>query len=755
MPFTHDRPSQGRHTAIAYSVKLDGVRTLDVQRKMVAFSDDTDNLRRTESTSSVGTGDGYILSANSSYSTRSGQTETGSGRSNYSGTTKFESYSKYLTRPGNFSTTNAEVSDAGTTTGFYLTTRSQSKSKSNSVKRAAAVGTTNRINVGAGSSSYFTLYAQGATAGVKKTIVNSTASTNDISKRNGLPDTTFTDTFEDISSDETTVTRRATGFNYTIKTSLSITTRNRRPQNTYNTTISTYFPGVGSTEISTTGVSSETSFNEFSFADYVTGNYAVAVEARSTYNVSSIHGGAFWAKGGTRLSNDFIVGAQSTTVLSGYENQLPFNQQFSYDAIYTGEPSTISLTDIVNVTTNSEDQTLTVETVELTKMAASSTNAPNFVDFNIESQEAIIFTTATYSQAFQLPTTTTGTGFTTEESTFEVVGKITSQCESILNSSTVNFSKTYSGESGMEEVAFSSLGTSVGTGRVEFQLTREDDETEGKSFSISSVSPEDLLRSTAYGIGQKSPTRNIITYDKGLQGGVQYETNNNISAAIREGKDVTISHAYITTTATTSKNAFGSTTSQINVTINTSISGTYLSSNFPLTFRGQLNKYAPFLPSGSYGDIYYSSPSVYVHLDHSQNGSSIIKCTRGFTYNTSKSDSSISTTLDTTLYGVFKVENGGGGANYQKTKMYAGVLNPGGGGDFTNRNGAVVNVNAPPATYYAFGSNGSTQVDEGLTQVGDGNNFVTKQIPANAMIFMHESMQAFADSGPGVFDRKQ
>jgi hypothetical protein len=147
---------------------------------------------------------------------------------------------------------------------------------------------------------------------------------------------------------------------------------------------------------------------------------------------------------------------------------------------------------------------------------------------------------------------------------------------------------------------------------------------------------------------------------------------------------------------------------------------------------------------------------VHVHLDHLQEGSSIIKCTRDFTYNTSKSDSSISTTLDTTLFGIFKVEYGGGGENYKKTKMYANGLNPFGGGDFTDRNGAVVNMYAPPATYYAFGSNGSTEVAEGLTQIGDGNNFVTNEIPENAMIFMHESVLPFANGrGAIIFNRKQ
>jgi hypothetical protein len=387
-------------------------------------------------------------------------------------------------------------------------------------------------------------------------------------------------------------------------------------------------------------------------------------------------------------------------------------------------------------------------------MGFSLEEVNDFVDFDTVRSQANVFDTFTYSERFSAPATTDASGYTTEESTDEIAGVTTFQCDSIVSSSTGSFNQTYVAESGLAEIGGSYITTNLGTGTTQFGLTQKTNTaTIGKVKTISRATPLELLRTTAFGIGQKYATRNIITYDKGNQGGVQYKTSNNISGAMRSPRNVSIAHAYITTTNTTSRNSIGSTTSAINVTINSSITGSYLSKNLPLSFSPQLNRYAPFLPAGNYGDIYYLAPGAYVYLSNSADGSSIIKCIKEFAYNTANGNSRATTTIDTVLFGLLKVEQGGNDANYKKTKLYAGGANSFGGGVFTNRKGAVINVNAPPATYYAFGTNGSTAVAQNLTGIGDGYNFVTKELPANAMIFMREDVQAYAGSGEAVFYR--
>lgn len=782
-----DRPSRGRHTAIAYSVKFDGIRTTAQLVRMDAFTANTKS-RRTGYTTEQKVGGGGVSSFfNSTISSPDGaatntrsqdaiRTEVGAvGVGNAERITTGSSVGQTIF--------NNSGGGNGQTTAFLFTSKTNSQSKANGyLKTARKVsgmgtttmagggtsanppvyysGTTRRNGVGAGKAVFVTQYAPGATLGSVFELDYSTAMGSSIS----IPGATFSNStrqtfYDDSFSTQGTISRRQVAF--VVKTSLGNSTRNIRDYKTFKSTIATDFSiGEGTVRMTTTMLSvNPTSYNEHSFADFITGYKTVGEKPLTTYKVSTLHGGDFWATGGTRLKNDFVRGAKKASVKTDIlGDQLPFDEEFNYNAYYVGEPQTIYV-DVSTVGTSPPTviDTLSVVTRENTKLVAFDEDANDFVDFDTKREKGRGFSTATYSDRFYSTSTKTMATNSIGYSQGGLAGRTTFAAKAIVSSSTENYTQTYSGESGLSTMSGSYITTNVGTSMVAFGQSRADDQTAiGKRYTVKRVNPEALQRSTLFGIGGKIATRSLITYNKGLQGGVQYETSNNISGAMRDGRNVTVGHAYVTSTATTSKNAFGSTTSQINVTINTSISGSYLSTNFPVSFGGQLNAYAPFLPAERYGDIYYSRGDMYVHLSHSKNGSSRIKCIKNFKYLTEKSDSSTYHTMDTTLFGVFKVQKGGGDANYKKTLMIGGDLNPFGGQVFTNRPGAAINLNAPPGTFTAFGTgNGSTVISENLTQIGNGYNVATKTLKSNAMIYMHEALlHPYAAGGGAIFSRE-
>lgn len=769
MPFSHHRPRAARVSALATEQKTDGVRTVSSVGRTVSFSKTTNYnglTGETKHTISQTVGNGDITTKVSRNILRNGAGQDGSNNftqeknhtQNREGGEQGANNTASM-RLG-YSTTNRSGGAQGSTSEYLYTSQTASESKQNVVKRTAGEeGVTLRVGAGQGYTENVTRYAAGATQGQVYQFFYTTSSKSEKSSPGGTKeDTTRTYTFSDGTQENGTISRRP--LQMVQMTSLGTSERRSRISETYTTSRRTTFGAAGTTSIRTTGISRKNSYESLTFPEFKKETVILDNKPLATYGATSLHGGDFYGTEGETQENGFIVGAKSTTVRRALKAEQPaLNLKFQWDVYYNGEEPTVNYNTIVGATAPPQGgEVISGATSEGIRMVATVSELNDYANFDTLLNTAAVYSTDTFTDAWYELSADTGTYPvpTTTEDSREINGVITQQCDEIQSYEESSYETTYSGKEGLSTVSSSLYTTTIGTGVSAFAVGQNTDQTRfGKSKSIWVADISDLI-TTASNVGWKTPSRDLITYDKGLQGGVQYKTSNDVSGAIREGRNVSIGHAYLTTTATTSHNAIGSTTSVINVTVNTSISGSYESFDFPLFFRPALNHYAPFHPTVKYGDIYYTGSNAYVHLSHSENGKSRIKCVNSYKYTTAKGDSTAEQTIDTTLFGVIKIQNGNGDSNFQKTKMYSAGGDNYGGGVYANRKGAIINKHAPATTYYAFGSNGSSQVAEGLTQVGNGYNVATKDAPKNAMIFLHETDQApYAAGGAAVFNRRQ
>jgi hypothetical protein len=476
----------------------------------------------------------------------------------------------------------------------------------------------------------------------------------------------------------------------------------------------------------------------------------------SLYTVYSIHGGAAYITGGSVLPNAVVVGATLTTVNTSFASlNYPESLNEYSTEFYRGSKADqqdkgfLETTELTNV--------ITTVSVEETKIRTTYSDIVDPADFGRSTSRAKIFETTTFRSDFQQESQKSGRNATVTQQeqkggTVQFEG-YTSVIETVTGS--------YMASDGFSSYSYGDILSSfttyqhaqtVGANQTSEILNR----TDKKSFGIPRLS-----KFTGYHTAKSIPT--FWTYDKGDHGGIQNQTSDDVSGAVRSTRENSIADQVITTTTYTSPAA------TITITANSAESSSYtFSAGLALELELKLNRYLTFFPDEKYGDIVSSIDSMQYSYSFDENGQSIIRFTSTGTYSTSGtfSDGSVKTTksFSSELFGMAKVGLGAVYEDGQKTKPTKQENQIKGGQNFTQREGVLVYKNVSPTfTFAVFGASSSSIISIGEADIGGLDSIRTLPLPIGSVCFHQGSTFVLAgnDGGanaPGVggltYDRK-
>ena len=256
----------------------------------------------------------------------------------------------------------------------------------------------------------------------------------------------------------------------------------------------------------------------------------------------------------------------------------------------------------------------------------------------------------------------------------------------------------------------------------------------------------------------------IITYDKGPQGGVQYEKSIDVSGAVRSTRSMTIADEVITSTTYTSPAA------TINITGNTAESNSYTySAGLALGLELKLNRYLSYFPHERYGDIVSSIDSMQYSYSDEGIGSSIIRFTSTGKYSTTKDGTAGSSlnaqSFSSELFGIVKPGLGAVYEEGQRTALKASYFEAIfesakdilGGQKFTDKTGIYeYGSQSPLYSFYAFGPNDSSLITQAIGDIITGSDTLrTISLPAQSVIFSPVSSFLIAERDAQTYDRNQ
>ncbi len=808
MAFTHNRPSARRHYAIENEVKTDGTYTVDKiagasSSESTTFEGGTNkssfdnkvihdgnHVVRSQYLSSLNTvtneGDGFtsgrtgeievtsIFShtqdecSRKTFNTFSETREDtgtgnvfGNGKTASSSTTfrSFRSYGSSITESSaegfsSFTASRKRVSaDSDGNTGNYTvnTTQSNTFNLGGTTERVAAGSVVNATTTTSIDSLTYNKIAgntgetpNGDTVDQDQTITGDDTVTDFTRHLEAVYNNTTPTTIEEVIPEVVTATEKV-NVSYPAKSS-----------NLLSTLVSFY--EIRTTISSYNGASQTVSKDGFTTDKKTLTNVPVA-----TYNQHTLHGNASFLKGGVRLSNGFVSGASYTDKLTQlYITQPPLDQAISYE-IYVSSVGETQKTGNAITNLTQQDDAIGFTSSEGTIIYANFTNYGHPVNFNDTDNRGYVWDSRTFRSYFYGSRTTNIKRAVTNTTDSGFGGSYNVQGYS-PDVTTENF--TRAGSDGVIDISLLTTywkeGNSV-KGHFQRSNTKQRGHTIYESF-LSKVGASSVTQTEEFGVGTRNRSATLITFDKGEQGGIQYESSSNISGAIRGSKNATIAHEYVTTTVLSQS---------ANVTVNTANSNSYESICHPIlgrtNFRGgyKLNRYATFLPSEEYGDIYtnikgfgYNSDLGNAEFIHEADGSSVIKYAKNFSlFSTNYVNKGsmatqnaqtlgMSSSSHTNLKGLIKIQKGGNDANALRTKLVETGNGRGyfGGFVFTNDKGIVANGGGIPYSYKACDANNSSIINIGLPDLGDYSNIKTINLPANAMIFLNQTTVPYSRS---------
>jgi hypothetical protein len=821
MAFTHNRPTAQRHYAIAYEVKTNGTQTtsrIEGASSSESFSNDNNTAKSSFHVNAIHNGEFpaetrklSTLNTNT-YSNNGGHNgntnaiqvtsvfdhtrqevsrstfQTGTDLGQDSGTGNvfgngesysasstyrmFQSYGSSISeRSGQgrryFTGSRKRVSrdDEGNTGNYVVrTTRSNSFSFGGTTKREAAGTVVNFTTTTYRGDT--TLYVEaGNTGEMPNGNTNDPGVTNDGDQtvtdgtrhEEAIYNFTTPTTIEEVSAKTITETTEV-NFTYRVFSSDLLST------------FASFYP----IKTSTTNINEE--YITISKDSFTTQKEILTNKPVAEYSVFTLHGdGCSFLRGGSRLTNGFVSGPSTTSVLTQlYITQPPLNQVNQYD-IYVPTVQQTNRTGNAITVLNQQDNDIVFTSSEGTKIYSDFTNYSHPVNFNDTETRGYVYDSTTFISRFYDTGTTDRkrTITNTEDDGYGGSYELNGYSQDVT---TRNF--TRAGSDGVINVSLLTTFWSLGQSKFgHFQRSNSiaRGHTIYQSF-IARVGPQSVTRTDEFGVGTVNKSATLISFDKGVEGGVQYETSSDISGAIRGFKNATIAHEYITTTTLSQSSS--------HVSVNTASSESYESICHPILNGAlyrlgyKLNRYATFLPSGFYGSIYsnikgggYNSDLGNVEFIHEADGSSIIKYAKNFSYLSTQSfnvgesatqtatSCAMSVSSHTNLNGLIKIENATDNDNYHRTVLVssAGVGGYFGGFVFTNDNGLIANGGGIPYSFKAFDASNSSVIQVDLTDLGAFSNIKTKTLPANAMVFLNQTTVPFSREGLDldVIDRRQ
>ena len=783
MAFTHRRPEDHRHYLTAYSLNTDGTRTTNSYSVVESSSqyilssatsatyqsvsetyDGTQKLRSSSQTQS--TQKNYVTN-NSDLATTVGETFISSSSSSGDLTSAVGSSLSFVDRgitvyadnSGLTSNTNRDET-TGFTSTYGATNYNASGFGSYSLSQTVRFEgdeTHTRTTSFSFSSSMTSIRFTSRDGSITSSSSSRSTASGGTTYTAGQPDT---DPWQDQDGDQgDDIGLLATGTVTEVTEAISSSTKTSAQNincNTTTTTNKSIYYTRRSTDFNTyfTFYEINTSTTDFSTIDRTIdtieeGTITLTNSTISTHKIVSVLGGAYYITGGSSLPNGYGTGLGTATTISNPTIELSF-QNYSYKPYLSdGSPQpTVTITDF-NSTQNT-DTDLLVTTISFNSSSEGTRIVESFKTLNEdanfgEDSGASIFTTQTFASFYQ------ETYLNSAFSRSTTVNTIYNGRDSVLinasRKTTTLFTSSYNGSDGFGTYEYLKVTNTTTEHPRTFNVLSQTGTRVDANITQFTIDP--IQDTQTYGWRPAQVRKDIFSYDKGEEGGVQYSTSSDISGAIRGFKNASITDARLTTT-----------TSSNGITINSSSSGSYESGGFPLGFTPSLNRYVKYLPDNSYGSVYYNAfggtgDSNQVDLSPIEDGVSDIKYHREITFSSTfdiatsnTSDTSADTitvanikTAKTTLIGRIEIENATADDNYRRTVLKDNgfnTINAHGGYLFTDREGVIIN-DGVPTTIYAFGPSGSTSITQGSTEVGDGTNIASNTLPANSMVFLNES----------------
>ena len=456
----------------------------------------------------------------------------------------------------------------------------------------------------------------------------------------------------------------------------------------------------------------------------------------TTYNKSSLYGGAVFITGGDTLSNGVVLNAETTTSLFSTESQpTDFNEEVK--ELYKGKGGNLETTitffdETLGKTFTNVGSTDTIFTTT-DKLSAGTFDFGGIVDNTI-----VEFTTSELETPYRDTTEEDGLFIlTTKNFTYNDMTSV--QFSGFSTVIVTDLQKSYFGSDGFTTEGFFSTIKSETTYSelVGFGDQEEEQGLKGGSTNayVKPMSP-DVSRT---GAGSAAfPLIRVITNDKGSQGGIQNERTDVISDAVRSYRPISIADEVATTGTYTTPAA------SINITANSAKSDSYtFSGGLPLGLNISLNRYLTYLPNGDYGNIYSSinSSDYQFSLDGDE---SIIHFSSTGKYSTQSGNSSTTQSFSTILRGKVKVELGAQYTEGKQTKAYLKPMGNNsivGGQSFTDDSGTILDLfgRSPPLSFYIFGSDDSSYISQSSTDIGTSNTFNTITVTKNSVLFFKMS----------------
>lgn len=514
---------------------------------------------------------------------------------------------------------------------------------------------------------------------------------------------------------------------------------------------------------------------------YETESILVTEFRPQVYDISTIYGAA-WIGGGSTLPNLAVTGASEISTIGGSESQITTFNSFSFEYYKnTGSPQittyrvgSVGQINVVTTATTDKQDTRIIDGVEFT---------PSVLDFGINFYEGTdefpVYTNQSTTYNSRYTDTTT--------SDREVLSILPVERENVFSTvfegfveNTADESKTFIGSDGFSSFLIIGKTSSYKNYTTYFGLS-------GTNTSASSSRTLKISRGTAItsnnltNAATLQPRLTVLTYDKGNQGGIQYDYESDISDAARMTAPISITDALPTTTTsqqsdTRLTNTFG---------VNTDNTKSYTLTNaLPLTFL-RLNRYYKYIPTNSFnnGNINgivtgfktitdESSSTIYestlgsVENIYVENGRSIIRFSSSGSYLTTslypptRTDQTTKS-FSTLLTGAVENSRGNSFAQGQQTavkytQFFNDEINMCGGQIFTDREGVLIfSSNLPPLTFKIF--NRESADDETVTLsstdgvIGFEN---TISLPANGALFINTAPIVTAAYTPRTYQRK-
>jgi len=787
MAFTHYSPQAGRHyaTAYSYSTSPPTARVFSANSQSLTNTLGTTYYTR-ESTydAQVGTSNSNITSVNESKQTSFDNAlatttssftniEVNSRSSNYSeaGESSTDSYE------GQEGDTKNDTLYSSGVTGGEVTTRTRyftEKRINNDLEYGETYSSVSQESFtrtfsngsGNGGGVSVTSYTE---KGLTQSQVNETSGDSTYSSTKSIivqrpensPDPTITgtsitgsyaiNTFGIVIATELGTSSQAWFEYFSTETSMTSLSYSSLSSNQLETVSSSY-------EVKTTILNYDSFWDSTSTYDcYLTEQETITERIGPRYPISTIHGGAAFISGGVILDNNVVTGATTTSIYSVSISQPTIFNSYSYQNYLQPTTGNINI-GIRSFSTGDITQGGFVGTT-VTILTTSTSEIADPLDFGRSSISAKVFTSYTTS-SFTLGVRTGNGEYITQTTSSRAQRNPTT----FSGYSTITADITTGYFSDSVWTSDQKLATVYAEGTWETLVSAGNADTGTRSNSNTNkvtawtVQPERYQSGYFSIVG--SPFLGVITYDKGPQGGIQYEKSSDISGAVRDSRSITIADQIITSTTYTTPAATG------NITGNTAESNSYTNSaGLALGLELKLNRYLTYFPHERYGNIVSSIDSMQYSYSDEGIGSSIIRFSSTGIYSTTKTGtagSSLNTqSFSSELLGLAKI---GLGAVYTDGQKIVPVIGGGifGGQKFTNKEGAFTYPSVfPPHTLTIFGSNSSSLISIDSIDSENLSPARSSTLPSDSVIFNAQSSFVavtrpnFNRSNYVTIDRKQ